>query len=93
MRMHEVYLSMGSNIGDRELNLRNSLKKLSSHVKLGRVSSLYESVAISDAPQDKYLNIAVKVSTQLNPNELLRLLKEIEVSFGRNLEEKNMMQQ
>ncbi|NSW99513.1 2-amino-4-hydroxy-6-hydroxymethyldihydropteridine diphosphokinase [bacterium] len=90
MRMHEVYLSMGSNIGDRELNLRNSLKKLSSHVKLGRVSSLYESVAISDAPQDKYLNIAVKVSTQLNPNELLRLLKEIEVSFGRNLEEKNM---
>ena len=56
---------------------------------LERVSSLYESLAISNMKQPKFLNIALKIISELDSLELLKIAKRIESDFGRNLVEVN----
>ena len=95
--MNEFYLSLGSNLGDREYNLSKAINSLSSsfslsnrkYIQIERVSSLYESLAISNMKQPKFLNIALKIISELDSLELLKIAKRIESDFGRNLVEVN----
>jgi len=80
---HVIYLSIGSNVGDRLLNLQNAVTSLAPKVQSVLQSSIYETGPWGYADQPAFLNQAVKAETYLDPNDLLVLLKEIEVSMGR----------
>ncbi len=78
-----VYIALGSNLGDREQNLREALGLLPPLVAVEAVSALYESKPQSPAPPPDYLNAACRVATELAPHDLLQYLKDIERRLGR----------
>ena len=87
--MANVYLSLGSNKGDRAANLRAALQALPPLVQIKKVSSLYESAPMYVEQQDPFYNIAVHAQTQLTPFDLFQLAKEIEWQVGRTEGERN----
>jgi 2-amino-4-hydroxy-6-hydroxymethyldihydropteridine diphosphokinase len=80
---HLIYLSSGSNLGDRPLNLRNAAASLLPEVQPLVQSSIYETEPWGYADQPVFLNQVIKASTNLQPLELLKFLKEVEVALGR----------
>lgn len=84
--MAAVYLSLGSNLGDRESNIRGALDLLArdSDIQVERVSSLYETAPVGLSEQPDFMNAAVLVETDLPPTELLRRLQRMESALGRD---------
>jgi 2-amino-4-hydroxy-6-hydroxymethyldihydropteridine diphosphokinase len=80
---HVAYLSLGSNIGDREANLRQAIRRLSDLGTVSKVSSFYETEPVEFTDQPWFLNCAVELQTQLAPNELLSGMLQIERAMGR----------
>ncbi|MBO1004699.1 2-amino-4-hydroxy-6-hydroxymethyldihydropteridine diphosphokinase [Pseudogracilibacillus auburnensis] len=80
-----AYLSLGSNIGTREENLKNALAELSNHpeIAIEAISSIYETDPVGFTEQDLFLNIAVKISTTLPAMQLLEVCLQIEQTLGR----------
>ncbi|OQB42309.1 MAG: 2-amino-4-hydroxy-6-hydroxymethyldihydropteridine pyrophosphokinase [Candidatus Hydrogenedentes bacterium ADurb.Bin179] len=80
-----VYLSLGSNLGDREQMLRQAVATLNdlSQVRVLRSSSIYETEPWDLTPQPKFLNIMVEIETALEPLELLNTVKTVEQQLGR----------
>jgi 2-amino-4-hydroxy-6-hydroxymethyldihydropteridine diphosphokinase len=82
--MKDIYFSLGSNIGDRALNVARAIEALPAHgVHVVRQSALYETEPVELRVQDWFLNCVVEVDTQLTPQELMHELLEIERSMGR----------
>src|SRR5438552_18710234 len=84
--MAKVYLGLGSNLGDRALNLRIALERLAGpSLQILRSSSLYETapVGLTPEPVPDYLNLVVEVETKLSPAELLEHTQRIEQAGGR----------
>ncbi len=78
-----VYLSLGSNIGDREKNLRLAMDELPhAGVAITRVSSFYETEPVDLREQPWFLNCVVEAETHFDPFMLLRALREIETKMG-----------
>jgi len=78
-----VYLSLGSNIGDRERNLRAAIDELPhAGVAITRVSSFYETEPVDLKEQPWFLNCVVEAETHFDPFMLLRALREIETKMG-----------
>jgi len=79
------YLGLGSNVGDREGHLRAAVDLLGEHgVEVEAVSSLYETEPVGEVlDQPDFLNAAVRVRTDLEPEALLDLCKAIEIEQGR----------
>ena len=81
--MTTVYLSLGSNLGDREKNLRGAIAALpEAGVRLTRESSLYETEPVDFTDQPWFLNCVVEAETQLPALALLRALRGIESRLG-----------
>jgi 2-amino-4-hydroxy-6-hydroxymethyldihydropteridine diphosphokinase len=81
--MKTIYLSLGSNLGDREANLRAAIAALpDAGVRVRRVSSLYETEPVDFLEQPWFLNCVVEGETELKPLGLLRALREIEAKMG-----------
>jgi 2-amino-4-hydroxy-6-hydroxymethyldihydropteridine diphosphokinase len=78
-----AYLGLGSNLGEREENLRQALTLLSLKVTLDEVSSVYETEPVGYKEQPLFLNVACRIATNLPPEELLHLAKGIETRIGR----------
>lgn len=78
-----VYLSLGSNLGDRQSNLRNAIGRLLELGNVLEVSSLYETEPVEFIDQPWFLNCAVALRTELIPREFLAGLLAIERSLGR----------
>jgi 2-amino-4-hydroxy-6-hydroxymethyldihydropteridine diphosphokinase len=78
-----VYLSLGANQGDRLANLRLALARLQTLARLEEVSSLYETQPQGMHDQPLFLNAVCRVSTGLEPQALLRFLKNVEREIGR----------
>ena len=78
-----VYLSLGANLGDRLANLRLALTRLQTLARLEEVSSLYETQPQGVSDQPLFLNAVCRVSTGLEPQALLRFLKNVERETGR----------
>src|SRR6267142_2431374 len=79
----KVYLSLGSNVGDREANLRAAIDELPhAGVAVTRVSSFYETEPVDLLEQPWFLNCAVEVQSHFDPVMLLRALREIEAKMG-----------
>lgn len=81
--MHVVFLALGSNIGDRETNLRAAIHALEPEVHPIACSPVYETPPWGYLDQPKFLNQAVKAETCLSPPNLLDYIKEIEIQQGR----------
>lgn len=84
-----AYIGAGSNVGDREANLREAMRALdaAARVKVNAVSSIYETAPVGGVPQPDYLNLAARLAVgNLAPEELLNELQRIERAFGRNRE-------
>src|SRR5205807_4531912 len=78
-----VYLSLGSNIGDRAANLQSAFEEMSRFGKVAAVSSFYETEPVEFTKQPLFLNCAVSLDTERTPGQLLRALLEIERTMGR----------
>ena len=79
-----VYLSLGSNLGDRVAHIRKALAQLDlAGIKIRRVSSLYRTEPVDFLPQAWFLNCAVEAESTLMPMQLLRAVKSVERAAGR----------
>ncbi len=78
-----AYLGLGSNLGERRDNLERALEFLSQRLRLGRVSSIYDSEPVGNIEQPRFLNLACQTNTTLSPSGLLALAKGIEAKMGR----------
>src|SRR5258706_9631578 len=78
-----VYLSLGSNVGERKENLRAAIRALrDADVRVTRVSSLYETEPVDFLEQAWFLNCAVEGETEVPAPDLLRALRRIELRMG-----------
>jgi 2-amino-4-hydroxy-6-hydroxymethyldihydropteridine diphosphokinase len=78
-----AYLSLGSNIGNREAHLREAERQLQSVGRITAVSSYYETEPVDFTDQPWFLNCAVALETNLEPAELMKSILEIERAMGR----------
>jgi 2-amino-4-hydroxy-6-hydroxymethyldihydropteridine diphosphokinase len=78
-----AYLGLGSNLGDREANLRGALERLEELGPL-RVSSFRDTDPVGIPDQPSFLNAAAELETELSPRDLLARLLEIEAELGRD---------
>lgn len=78
-----VYLGIGSNMGEREENLDRALDLLSQRMRMGKVSSIYDTEPLGNTNQPRFLNMVCQVFTRLAPEGLLALAKGIESKMGR----------
>ncbi len=84
MHMPTAYIGIGSNIGNREGNCRSAISLLVDNgIVVLRSSSIIETEPWGVPDQPKFLNMAIKVRTELGPPELLLLLKNSETVLGR----------
>ena len=78
-----VYIALGSNLGDRLENLENALKSMHPQVVVLECSSIYKTPPWGYTSQPTFLNQVCKVETDLQPFDLLELLKNVEKQLGR----------
>ena len=82
--MNKVYLSLGSNLGEREKNLARAIEELEKRrVKILRRSSIYETEPLEIREQAWFLNCVIEVETDLPSQQLMNMLLEIELQLGR----------
>jgi len=88
MPAEEVFIALGSNIGDSTTIVEQAIGALGhiTQCTLRARSSLYRSAAIGDIPQDDYINAVAKIDTSLEPLALLLELQAIEHAYYRNRE-------
>lgn len=80
---HIAYLSLGSNIGDRERNLREAIGRLGELGTVKKVSSFYETEPVEFTEQPWFINCAAELETTLTSRELLNGILSIEQAMGR----------
>lgn len=83
--MKIAYLSIGTNIGEREQNLQEAVRMLVAHdeIVVTAVSSIYETAAVGFTEQADFLNIALSLKTSLSAQALLLACQQIENDLGR----------
>ncbi len=80
-----AYLGLGANLGDPKAQLQEALERLSDseEVEVSRVSTFFRNPPLGPENQPWYVNAVARVRTRLGPDELLRLLQQIETGMGR----------
>ncbi|NLG40544.1 MAG: 2-amino-4-hydroxy-6-hydroxymethyldihydropteridine diphosphokinase, partial [Chloroflexi bacterium] len=81
--MTVAYLGLGTNLGDREENLRRAVDAIAKKMRVCKQSSVYETSAWGYTDQPDFLNQVIEVETNLSPLRLLNFLKKTEVELGR----------
>jgi len=84
MKAKQVYISLGSNLGDRLQFLKQALEQIG--IQLGKVvkaSKVYEAAAWGHTKQPNFYNQVIEIETALNPAQLLQGCLDIEKSLGR----------
>ena len=85
-----IYLSVGSNLGNRKKNIEKTKFELySKGINIIKFSNYYETLSWPNPKNPKFYNIVLKVSSDLKMLELLKLCKQIEISLGRKKTPKN----
>ena len=82
--IHTVYLSLGSNLGNRRQNIRRAIAMIGDLIgSVDRQSTLLETEPWGFRSDNMFVNAVVRVSTQLTPMQLLRTTQQIERDMGR----------
>lgn len=81
--LDSIFLSLGTNIGDKKKNLSAALSSLSDFAKVLGVSSVYKTEPLLYKDQDDFLNIVVEVDYQDTAQSLLQVIQNIEMQMGR----------
>ena len=82
--MPTTYLSLGSNLGDRKQLLHTAINEIAERVgRVEAISSCIETEPVGFDSVHLFLNMAVRVTTELSPYELLKVLKQLERDLGR----------
>ena len=85
-----IYIGIGSSLGNRIWNIEKTKYYLILNgIKIIKFSSLYETLSWPDPKNPKFLNIVIKISTNLKPTQLLNTCKLIEFELGRKKSGKN----
>ena len=88
--VHQVFLGLGSNLGDREENIRKAIALIGERVGLViRQSSLIETEPWGFESQNRFLNGVILVETSLTPRQLLKATQRIERALGRRKKSTN----
>lgn len=88
--MAKVYVSLGTNLGDKEQNLRCAVQKIEEQIgKVVSLSAFYVTAPWGFASENSFLNAAACVDTDLSPFELLRQTQMIERELGRTQKSAN----
>jgi len=89
--IHTVFLALGSNLGDREIQINMAVSQLNSiNFKVDKVSDFFYSAAWGYQSANEFCNLCLKGSTSLDPINLLEHLKTIEINLGRKYESSRM---
>jgi len=81
--MAEVFLGLGSNLGDKALNIRRAIELLRPYCEQIELSSLYKTAPVGYFDQDWFLNAVARVETKLVPREILETIQRIEAELKR----------
>ena len=82
--MKKIFLGLGTNLGDREHNLREAIIRIEEHIgKVVNSSSVYETAPWGFDSEDDFLNMVVSVETELSPSEVMKKIVKIESMLGR----------
>ena len=85
-----IYLGIGSNLGNKKINIEKAkFKLIENDIKILELSNYYESLSWPNPKNPKFANIIIKISTNLTPKKLLNLCKKIETELGRKKTSKN----
>ena len=85
-----VYLGIGSNLGNKKQNIEIAKSKLQNYpIKILKCSSNYESESWPDPKNPKFINVIIKIKTNLSPYKLLEICNFIETQLGRKRFKKN----
>ena len=83
-QVNSIFLGIGSNLGNRKINIEKAkFRLIQNNIMIIQTSSYYESLSWPNPKNPKFLNIVLKAFCPLNPNELLTLCKKIEIKLGR----------
>lgn len=87
---HIAYLSLGSNLGDRHATMQSAILLLCKQAgSVDRVSSAIETEPWGFKSANKFLNMCVRITTTLSPEQLLATTKDIELQLGRTTKSVN----
>ena len=85
-----IYLGIGSNLGNKRLNIEKAkFKIIENNINILQSSNYYESLSWPDKKNPKFLNIVLKISTNLKPTKLIKIFQNIENSLGRKKAPRN----
>lgn len=88
--MHKLYLSLGTNLGNRKANIREAIEKIQEQIgDIVRQSALYETAPWGFSSPNDFINACVCVATPLLPRQVLLATQRIEREMGRTMKSKN----
>lgn len=80
---HIVFLSLGSNVGNRLFQLRKAETAIREFAFVKKISSVYETAPVGPIPQSDFLNMVLEIQTGLAPHDLMLHLMHVEEGLGR----------
>lgn len=81
--MTTIYLSLGSNLGDRKQHLLSAVEALKESFNVTQISSIYETAPVGGVPQDDFYNMCAVIETDCSPEEVLDVCQAIEQQLNR----------
>lgn len=85
-KLNQAYLSLGSNLGNRELQISNAISAIENQgISVLATSSYFYSEPLGFNSLNHFCNVCIKISTSLSPLELLQRLQEVEKQLGRKV--------
>ena len=81
--MRDIYLGLGSNIGDKRAHIARAIGRIAELVTVRRVSSFYETAPVGFLDQDWFLNGVIELESEITACELAPLLLGLELEMGR----------
>jgi GTP cyclohydrolase-4 len=83
LTVHDLYVGIGSNLGDRQANILSALQRLRARAQVLTVSAFYESEAAGGAQGPAYLNVAAALRTELDAQAFASFARDVELAVGR----------
>ena len=89
-QVKSIYIGIGSNLGNRKKNIEKAkFELIQNNIDIIQSSSFYESLSWPNPKNPKFLNIVLKIKTNLKPKRLLKKCRDIEIKLGRKRSSKN----